>query len=164
MKSAGAKVSWADVCVPKEEGGLGLRVLKDWNRAAMTKHLWALALKADTLWIKWVHTYIIKGKLHVGYSYNCFKFFKLRPLVQPWITYLVGNGNKTFLRLDNWHPLGPLLAKFGAGVVYNLGRNLFAKVASIVVDQSGIGLGRETLSLEKSQGTLLTPSEHPQWE
>ncbi|XP_058180159.1 uncharacterized protein LOC131298698 [Rhododendron vialii] len=53
----------------------------------------------------------------------------------PGLLYLVGNGNKTFLWLDNWHPLGPLLTKFGARVVYNFGRNLFAKVASIIVDQ-----------------------------
>lgn len=52
LKSVGAKVAWADVCVPKEEGGLGFQVLKDWNRASMTKLLWALALKIDTLWIK----------------------------------------------------------------------------------------------------------------
>lgn len=29
LKSTGAKVSWQDVCVPKEEGGLGFRLMKD---------------------------------------------------------------------------------------------------------------------------------------
>lgn len=61
MKSSGAKVGWETVCSPKEEGGLGFRVLRDWNKAAMIKHLWALALKADNLWVKWVHTCIIKN-------------------------------------------------------------------------------------------------------
>lgn len=48
--------------MPKEEGGLGFRGLKDWNRAAMSKLLWAIAKKADTLWIRWFHTYVLKGK------------------------------------------------------------------------------------------------------
>lgn len=140
LKSTGAKVSWADVCAPKEEGGLGFRVLKDWNRAVMTKHLWAIALKADTLWVKWIHTYIIKdhclwSMAILGFaSWTIRKLFNLRSLVQPWITYVIGNGSKTFLWSDNWHPLGPLYTKFGTRIVYNLGRNLYAKVASIVAN------------------------------
>lgn len=62
MKSSGAKVSWDSVCLPKPEGGLGFRRLHDWNVAAMTKYIWALAKKADTLWIKWVHMFVIKTK------------------------------------------------------------------------------------------------------
>lgn len=49
-----------EVCTPKAEGGLGLRSLKEWNKASMLRHLWALCKKQDTLWVKWVHSYIIK--------------------------------------------------------------------------------------------------------
>lgn len=49
---------------------------------------------------------------------------------------MVGNGKNTFLWLDNWHPLGPLYARFGSRVVYNLGRNLLAKVDTIISAQS----------------------------
>lgn len=38
--------------------------------------------------------------------------------------------------LDNWHPFGPLFSKFGSTVVYNLGRNLHTKVATIIAGQS----------------------------
>jgi hypothetical protein len=31
-------VSWESICVPKNEGGLGLKV-DDWNRAAVLKHV-----------------------------------------------------------------------------------------------------------------------------
>lgn len=34
-----AKVAWIDVCMPKKEGGLGNKSLKDWNKALMAKHL-----------------------------------------------------------------------------------------------------------------------------
>ncbi|KAI8555077.1 hypothetical protein RHMOL_Rhmol05G0146500 [Rhododendron molle] len=60
LKHSGAKVKWIHLCYPTEEGGLGFKGIKVSNRAAMLKHLWALCMKADTLWIKWVHTYIIK--------------------------------------------------------------------------------------------------------
>lgn len=41
-----------------------------------------------------------------------------------------------FYGWDNWHPLGPLFARFGSRVVYNLGRTLHAKVDTIIADQS----------------------------
>lgn len=56
LKSAGAKVKWTSVCAPKREGGLGFKLMKDWNRASMLRHLWAISSKAYSLWIKWVHT------------------------------------------------------------------------------------------------------------
>lgn len=59
LKHSGAKVSWKDICVPKEEGGLGFKLMKDWNRASMNRHLRAVCKKSDTLWVKWVHIYII---------------------------------------------------------------------------------------------------------
>ncbi|KAI8568988.1 hypothetical protein RHMOL_Rhmol02G0244100 [Rhododendron molle] len=67
-------------------------------------------------------------------SWTIRKIFKLRPMVQPWITYVIGNGRNTFLWLDNWHPLGPLFAKFGSRVVYNLGRSLQTKVDFMIVN------------------------------
>ncbi|XP_058211744.1 uncharacterized protein LOC131323927 [Rhododendron vialii] len=60
LKHSGAKVKWDQICCLKEEGGLGFRRIKKWNRASMLRHLWALCKKADTLWVKWMHTYFIK--------------------------------------------------------------------------------------------------------
>ena len=37
-----AKVEWESLCLPKEEGGLGLRRVKDWNDATIMKHIWNL--------------------------------------------------------------------------------------------------------------------------
>lgn len=60
LKTSGAKVAWKSTCTPKSEGRLGFKLLKDWNKALMLRHLWAVCLKAGTLWIKWIHTYVIK--------------------------------------------------------------------------------------------------------
>ncbi|KAL8155888.1 hypothetical protein AgCh_001077 [Apium graveolens] len=39
------KVSWEDCCFPKEDGGLGLKNLYDWNRAAIYNQLWDEVLR-----------------------------------------------------------------------------------------------------------------------
>lgn len=47
-------ISWNKVCLQKEEGGLGLHDLKIWNLAFISKILWDIHSKRDSLWIKWV--------------------------------------------------------------------------------------------------------------
>ena len=61
LKSTGAKVSWADISLPKNEGGLGIKHLESWNKAFMAKHIWKiLRLDPNSLWVDWVKTYIIR--------------------------------------------------------------------------------------------------------
>lgn len=89
MKTSGAKVNWNSVCKPKEEAGLEFRVLEGWNKVAMVKHIWAVCQKSDTLWVKWVHNYVIKSscfwtmKIPQNASWTIRKLLKLRSLVQP---------------------------------------------------------------------------------
>jgi len=60
---AKAKVSWDKVCCPKEEGGLGLKGLEIWNRAAMLHHIWSLFAQAGSLWVAWVKSNWLKVRL-----------------------------------------------------------------------------------------------------
>ncbi|XP_010678145.1 uncharacterized protein LOC104893708 [Beta vulgaris subsp. vulgaris] len=57
----GGNVAWEKVCQPKKAGGMGIRQVMQWNKAAMTKYVWAIASKQDSLWIKWVNNVYIKG-------------------------------------------------------------------------------------------------------
>lgn len=113
----------------------------------MARHLWAICKKSDTLWIKWIHIYIIKEKCLLSLkippnaSWTVRKILKLRDEVQSWITYEVESGGDTLLWLDNWHPLGPLYQKFGEHVVCNLGRSLF--VRSVLLSMRAVGLGQD---------------------
>lgn len=138
IKASGAKVAGQFVCAPKRKRGLGFSLLKDWNKASMMRHLWVLCLKADTLWIKWIHTHVIKdqsllrAKIPNEASWSIRKIFHPRRIMQPWVKYIVGDDMSTFLWIDNWHILGPLYKKFGESVVFNLGRSLNTKVASII--------------------------------
>lgn len=54
-------ISWDWVCKPKKYGGLGVIDCLSWNLAAQGRYIWQVAMKADTLWVKWVHCVYIKG-------------------------------------------------------------------------------------------------------
>ncbi|GKA95055.1 sodium/hydrogen exchanger 6 [Tanacetum coccineum] len=62
MKKRKAKVAWDSVCVPKHEGGLGIRRIDDFNVALMATHIWSILAYMESLWVKWVHTYKLKGR------------------------------------------------------------------------------------------------------
>ena len=47
-------VNWEKVCVPKAEGGLGLRRVKEFNNACLLKLGWSAAT-TDSLWASWFH-------------------------------------------------------------------------------------------------------------
>lgn len=99
LKKSGAKVKRMEVWTPKSEGGLGLKSLKEWNKASMMQHLWALCKKADILWVKWVHSYIIKDqnfrfmKPPCDCSWTIRKLLKLTEVSQGFVKHVIGNGH-----------------------------------------------------------------------
>ncbi|XP_009790510.1 uncharacterized protein [Nicotiana sylvestris] len=50
------------MCLPKSAGGYNLLNIRVWNRVTITNADWDLAQKKDKMWIKWIHTYYIKGQ------------------------------------------------------------------------------------------------------
>ncbi|KAL1213822.1 hypothetical protein V5N11_009999 [Cardamine amara subsp. amara] len=52
-KRASAKVAWQDICLPKSEGGLGLRDFVIWNKALNLRPLWLLLAGSESLWVAW---------------------------------------------------------------------------------------------------------------
>ena len=62
LSPGGCKVSWESLCVPKEEGGLGIKDMGVWNKAAMVKHLWFLCTDHESLWTCWVHSSLMRGQ------------------------------------------------------------------------------------------------------
>ncbi|MDV3199971.1 MAG: reverse transcriptase domain-containing protein, partial [Candidatus Phytoplasma australasiaticum] len=57
-----ALVAWEALCLPKEEGGLGLRNIKIWNAAILVKVIWDIHRNKNSLWIKWIHNFYLPGK------------------------------------------------------------------------------------------------------
>lgn len=57
--SKSSMVAWKDIVLPKEEGGLGLRDFKTWNSALLTKYIWDIHGRKESLWLRWIdHVYL----------------------------------------------------------------------------------------------------------
>lgn len=66
----GCKVAWGILCLPRQEGGLGIKSIGAWNQAAMTKHIWHLCSDFDqSIWTNWVRSYLVRDR----------NFWSLRP-------------------------------------------------------------------------------------
>ena len=62
IPSKRARVSWPTICLPKAEGGLGLKDITSWNKACIIQNIWAILTQAGSLWIAWVEAYVLKGR------------------------------------------------------------------------------------------------------
>ncbi|KAL0445598.1 UNVERIFIED_CONTAM: hypothetical protein Slati_1687700 [Sesamum latifolium] len=69
-----AKVSWVQVCMPKEEGGLGIRRVLHMNQALMLKHVWRI-LQEDPNQYGW------PGCSDIGYEIKQFGWSTLHRLL-----------------------------------------------------------------------------------
>lgn len=54
-------VEWRKVCLLHVEGGLGLRDLSVWNKTMLSKTLWNIHAKKESLWIRWIHAEYLRG-------------------------------------------------------------------------------------------------------
>ncbi|GJR54181.1 hypothetical protein Tco_1404702 [Tanacetum coccineum] len=91
-KRGKAKVAWDDICLPKSEGGLGLRSLDLFNMALMTTHIWNIVSNKESLWVRWIHTYKLRNRsfwdlpIKDNVSWGWLKLLQLRVLVRPFFS------------------------------------------------------------------------------
>ncbi|GKC11881.1 hypothetical protein Tco_1008663 [Tanacetum coccineum] len=142
MRKGKAKVAWDVVCLPKDEGGIGVKHLDLFNKALMSSHVWKLLVRKDSLWVKWIHTYKIKHRnfwdipCRGNMTWGWRKILQLRPLVQEFIWYKIGNGHNISIWHDRWCPLS-LLANFvSTRDMYRAGLNMSSIVSDVVHDGS----------------------------
>ncbi|XP_074318047.1 uncharacterized protein LOC141654831 [Silene latifolia] len=82
-------VCWDNCCMPKSEGGLGLKHSKNWNKALLGKYIWWVASKKDHLWVKWISHVYLKSTHWSNYnpptdcSWSWKKIAHLMRLFQP---------------------------------------------------------------------------------
>ncbi|GKA14481.1 putative RNA-directed DNA polymerase [Tanacetum coccineum] len=92
-----AKVSWADVCLPKAERGLRIRKLETFNVALMTTHIWKLLTRNESLWAKWIHAYKLNNRnfwdvqIATNVSWGWRKLLQIHHIIRPYIWYKIGN-------------------------------------------------------------------------
>ncbi|KAK1427997.1 hypothetical protein QVD17_16800 [Tagetes erecta] len=140
MSRGKAKVSWKTVCVPKYEGGLGIRRIADLNKALMINHIWSIITDRDSLWVKWIHTYRLKNQSFwaVRVPDNCCwswrKILQLRSVVRNFFWSELGDGSNTFAWYDNWCSWGSLDKLLTPRMIANGGFSLKDKVKDIWVN------------------------------
>lgn len=105
-----AKISWSDICRTKQEGGLGLRPLKEVNLVCCLKLVWRI-LSANSLWVNWIKIYLIrKSSIWTikentqGGSWMWRKILKCREYAKKFYKVEVRNGSSTSF----WNENGPL--------------------------------------------------------
>ncbi|KAK1302677.1 hypothetical protein QJS10_CPB12g00627 [Acorus calamus] len=81
LKWALNHVSWLKVCLPKEEGGLGLKRIGDWSKAALGARFWEVAVGSKSFWADWVSK---------------------RLWIRPQVQYLIFSGEGIAIGADPW--------------------------------------------------------------
>ncbi|KAG7563624.1 Reverse transcriptase domain [Arabidopsis suecica] len=115
-----ARVAWSTVCLPKIEGGLGLRRISVWNTTLCLRLIWLLFSNSGSLWVAWQHHHHgldsisfwdVQLKNNDSWLWKC--LLKIRHLAKRFIKCSLGNGNKAWFWHDSWTPLGSLLEAMG---------------------------------------------------
>ncbi|CAL9235577.1 unnamed protein product [Arabidopsis halleri] len=117
--AVGARVAWTDVCKPKEEGGLGIRLLEDFAVVFQLKQIWNLFTNAGSLWVAW-----IKGNIFMRKSYWTLEdsqrlsrtlktMIRLKHVVINFLRCQVRNGLHASFWFDHWNAHGPLISYIG---------------------------------------------------
>nr|GEW99011.1 putative reverse transcriptase zinc-binding domain-containing protein [Tanacetum cinerariifolium] len=107
MKKGKAKVAWDNVCLPKDEVGLGIRRLEPFNQALIATHIWSLLSFKESLWVKWIHTYKMQGRslwdisLRSNMSWGWQKILQVRPLVRHSIWFKLGDSSKNVAKVKD---------------------------------------------------------------
>lgn len=136
LKAKKAKVCWENVCLPKKEGGLGLKRLDEANKVSVLKLIWRILSANNSLWVDWIKRNIIRtGSLwseaettNVG-SWMWRKIIKYRTIAQSFHRVEVCDGKTTSLWFDNWSPLGCLFDVLGNRGFIDFGLSRKATVA-----------------------------------
>ncbi|GJQ89659.1 hypothetical protein Tco_0000798 [Tanacetum coccineum] len=140
MRKGRAKVAWEVVCLPKSEGGLGIRRLEAFNQALISSHIWCILSLKESLWVKWIHMYKLRGRslweipLRGHMSWGWRKILQVRSLVRQFIWYRVGDGSMISTWFDNWCPISPLSLVIPNRDIYEAGLQLSFKVSDVILN------------------------------
>ncbi|KAG7568298.1 Reverse transcriptase domain [Arabidopsis thaliana x Arabidopsis arenosa] len=117
--AVGARVAWKDVCRPKEEGGLGIRRLEDFQVVFQLKLIWNLFANAGSLWVAWLQGNVFRRKSFwilepsQRLSSTVKEMLKLKPLLKDFMRCKIGNGRTASFWFDHWCDSGPLIVFLG---------------------------------------------------
>lgn len=135
-----AKIAWAEVCCPYEEGGLGIRRVKEVSTVFVLKLIWRLFSQSSSLWAVWVKQNLLKhetfwdAKDTVIGSWAWRKLLRYRPLAKQFIRMNIHDGLDLRFVTDLWHPRGWLIDIVGELGTQKLGIRRDAKICEVFLD------------------------------
>ena len=133
-----AKVAWGDLCCPLEEGGLGIRKLRDSSKVFALSLIWRIISKKSSLWVSWIQQYLLRQnsfwevREDAKSSWIWRKLLKLRSLAYQFTRVEVKDGRNAFFWFDNWLQSGRLINITGAVGTCYLGIARNARVCEAV--------------------------------
>ena len=138
----GARVSWLDICKPKQEGGLGIRKLEEFEMVFRLKRIWLFFSSSGSLWVPWLTHNRFHDKSFwlvtdsPRFSHTIRSMLQLRDSLGNFMRCSLGDGSTASFWFDYWTELGPLYTMFGPSGPRSLRISLDATVAEAVVDGS----------------------------
>ncbi|XP_071688766.1 uncharacterized protein [Rutidosis leptorrhynchoides] len=141
LKKGKAKVKWKDVCLPKSEGGLGIKNLREWNTALISTHIW--------------NFWVVDVPSNASWSWR--KILGVRNDLRGRFFNIVRNGNWTNVWYDVWTELGPLAELITPRMVHQSGLNLTLSVRDFV-EQNGLNWPTEWLDRYPQLGSIVQPN------
>jgi len=127
-------VAWEKACLPKEQGGLGIKDLRSFNQCLLLKLLHRLHHPEESAWAKWMADQVNLASLRGACAGNHWDSLKeLMPVYRAITVTDVGNGVRTSFWLDRWLPAGILMEVFPALYTHSLHKD--ASVAEVLSSQ-----------------------------
>ncbi|XP_074303966.1 uncharacterized protein LOC141638452 [Silene latifolia] len=105
--------SWSSICSPKDEEGLGVKEIRSWNKALISKWIWLLDKTPVSIWCQWNKGYNfphcsiweLSCKGHFSES------FRSILSVKDALVSSVGSGSSARQLLDSWTKSGKFVAQ-----------------------------------------------------
>ncbi|XP_074347029.1 uncharacterized protein LOC141685850 [Apium graveolens] len=134
----GAKVAWNVICLPREEGGLGLKNMAEWNKAQLIHHLIKVITRSKSLWATWVNSTVLKHghfwtiSIPTDCSWIWRKVLKFRSMALQFLNYSVGSGDSFSLWFDPWWGGTCLANSQTSSIISQCGLHHSAKLSGII--------------------------------
>jgi len=157
VSGAQCLVSWTKACLPKENGGLGVRDLSLQNTCLLMKLLHRAHTATDSAWSRWLETEF-GGPLEAPESTSAGTHWaSLRQLLPDYrllTTVEVGDGRSTAFWHDCWLAAGPLVDAMPA--LYTHARRPEASVHHVLVSDLRLAFVPRLSSVATEELTQLT--------
>ncbi|KAK1300209.1 hypothetical protein QJS10_CPB13g00247 [Acorus calamus] len=101
-------VNWDLICHPKQEGGLGIRNIKDWSKASMAARFWEVITHSKSLWTDWIWNRYLKRKSpwevnsNSGCSWVWRQILSNRDWIKAEVKYIIFSGHTINILHDPW--------------------------------------------------------------